>query len=396
MFRANVCETACILRQTLETGKPVINQPVAILHTNGKEIPISVSTGILKDEAGEVIGGVETFRDLSLVEELRRELHRQYRLGDIISKSPRMQRIFALLPELARSDSTVLILGESGTGKELVARALHHLSRRASGPFVALNCGALPDTLLESELFGHAAGAFTDAKRDRKGRFALAEGGTLLLDEIGDISPALQVRLLRVLEEHAYTPLGTSKTIKADVRVVAATNKDLAQMLEAGTFRSDLYYRINVVQLTLPRLADRTEDIPLLCEHFIARFNRLQSKKILGLSYEALAIFMRHDWPGNIRELENAIEHAFILCPQGLIQPEHLPEHLWREAGSGSAATSSLSLKEQEKRFLVEALERHGWRRMATARELGIDKNTLRRKIKRYGLAPPVTGTKTR
>ena len=396
VFRANVCETACVLRQTLETGQPVINQPVAILHTNGKEIPISVSTGILKDAAGKVIGGVETFRDQSLVEELRREIHRQYRLGDIISKSPRMQRIFSLLPELARSDSTVLILGESGTGKELVARALHHLSRRAQGPFVALNCGALPDTLLESELFGHAAGAFTDARRSRQGRFALAEGGTLLLDEIGDISPALQVRLLRVLEEHAYTPLGTSKSIKTDVRVVAATNKDLPQLIEAGTFRSDLYYRINVVQLTLPRLADRTEDIPLLCEHFIDRFNRLQNKRILGLSYEALAIFMRHDWPGNIRELENAIEHAFILCPQGLIQPEHLPEHLWREAGPGPVATSSLSLKEQEKRLLQEALERHGWRRMATARELGIDKNTLRRKIKRYGLAPPVTGAKTR
>jgi sigma-54 dependent transcriptional regulator, acetoin dehydrogenase operon transcriptional activator AcoR len=394
VFRANVCETACLLRQTLETGKPVINQPVAILHTKGKEIPISVSTGILKDEAGDVIGGVETFRDLSLVEELRRELHRQYRLGDIISKSPRMQRIFALLPELARSDSTVLILGESGTGKELVARALHHLSRRAPGPFVALNCGALPDTLLESELFGHAAGAFTDAKRDRKGLFALAGGGTLLLDEIGDISPALQVRLLRVLEEHAYTPLGTSKPIKTDVRVVAATNKDLVQLMEGGSFRSDLYYRINVVQLTLPRLADRTEDIPLLCDHFIARFNRLQNKSILGLSYETLAIFMHHDWPGNIRELENAIEHAFILCPQGLINPEHLPEHLWREAGP--AASASLSLKEQEKRLLVEALDRHNWRRMATARELGIDKNTLRRKIKRYGLSPPITDTKMR
>ncbi|MEJ2673308.1 MAG: sigma 54-interacting transcriptional regulator [Deltaproteobacteria bacterium] len=388
VFRANVCETDCVLRHTLETGKPVINQPIAVMRANGKEIPISVSTALLKDEEGEVIGGVETFRDLSLVEELRREIHRQYRLGDIISKSPRMQKIFALLPELARSDSTVLIQGESGTGKELVARALHNLSPRSPHPFVALNCGALPDTLLESELFGHAAGAFTDAKRDRKGRFALAEGGTLFLDEIGDISPALQVRLLRVLEDHAYTPLGTSKSIKADVRIVAATNKDLAQLMDEGTFRSDLYYRINVVCITLPCLAERKEDIPLLTEHFIERFNRLQDKKILGLSPEALTLFMRHDWPGNIRELENAIEHAFILCPQGLIRAEHLPEHLWRESGAKVAPTG-LSLKEQEKHFLREALERHGWRRMATARELGIDKNTLRRKIKRHGLTPP-------
>jgi PAS domain S-box-containing protein len=391
VFRANVCETACVLRHTLETGKPVISQPIAILRNDGKEIPISVSTTLLKDEAGAVIGGVETFRDLSLVEELRREIHRQYRLGDIIAKSPRMQKIFVLLPELARSDSTVLIQGESGTGKELVARALHYLSPRARKPFVALNCGALPDTLLESELFGHAAGAFTDAKRDRQGRFALAEGGTLFLDEIGDISPALQVRLLRVLEEHAYTPLGTSRSVKSDVRIVAATNKDLARLMEAGSFRNDLYYRINVVQITLPRLAERKEDIPLLVEHFVARFNRLQNKKILGLSHDTLTIFMRHDWPGNIRELENAIEHAFILCPQGLIQPEHLPENLWREGGASPAPSTSLSLKEQEKRLLQEALERHGWRRMATARELGIDKNTLRRKIKRYALSPPAT-----
>jgi transcriptional regulator with PAS, ATPase and Fis domain len=376
-----------VLRHTLETGKPVVHQAIAILRADGKEIPISVSTALLRDEQGEVIGGVETFRDLSLVEELRREIQRQYRLGDIISKSPLMQKLFTLLPEIARSDSTVLIEGESGTGKELVARALHNLSRRAKGPFVAVNCGALPDTLLESELFGHTAGAFTDARRDRLGRFALAERGTLFLDEIGDISPALQVRLLRVLEERAYTPLGSSKSVKADVRIVAASNRDLGKLVEEGAFRTDLYYRINVVKLTLPRLAERKEDIPLLAEHFVARFNRLKEKKILGLSHEALAIFMHHGWPGNVRELENAIEHAFILCPSGLIQPQHLPEHLRPELQPGPPLTG-LTLEEIEKRALWEALERNRWRRMATARELGIDKNTLRRKIKRYGLAP--------
>ncbi len=388
VFRANVCETACVLRQTLETGKPVVCQPIAILRADGKEIPITVSTALLKDEEGRIIGGVETFRDLSLVEDLRREIHRQYRLDDIISKSPLMQKIFAILPDIARSDSTVLIQGESGTGKELIARALHHLSSRARGPFVAVNCGALPDTLLESELFGHKAGAFTDAKRDRPGRFALAAGGTLFLDEIGDISPALQVRLLRVLEERAYTPLGASKSIKADVRIVAASNKNLIHLVEQGLFRQDLYYRINVVKITLPRLAERKEDIPLLAEHFIERFNTVQNKNILGLSYEVLAIFMGQDWPGNIRELENAIEHAFILCPQGFIQVRHLPEHL-RPDSPSSPPPDGLTLKEQEKRVLREALERHGWRRLATARELGIDKNTLRRKIKRLGLMPP-------
>ncbi|MDD2901177.1 MAG: sigma 54-interacting transcriptional regulator [Syntrophales bacterium] len=388
VFRANICESACVLRHTLETGKPVVNQPVAILRADGKEIPISISTALLKDERGEVVGGVETFRDLSLVEELRRKIHRQYRLEDILSKSPQMQKIFTLLPEIARSDSTVLIQGESGTGKELVARALHNLSRRAKAPFVAVNCGALPDTLLESELFGHTAGAFTDARRDRLGRFALAEKGTLFLDEIGDISPALQVRLLRVLEERTYMPLGSSKSVKADVRIVTATNKDLAQLVEEGAFRTDLYYRINVVKLTLPRLAERKEDIPLLAQHFIERFNKLKEKKLLGLSHAVLAIFMHHDWPGNIRELENAIEHAFILCSSGLIQPQHLPEHLQPEYQSGLLLTG-LTLDEVEKRALWEALERHQWRRLATARELGIDKGTLRRKINRYGLTPP-------
>ncbi|MEW6385996.1 MAG: sigma 54-interacting transcriptional regulator [Thermodesulfobacteriota bacterium] len=388
VFRANVCESACVLKHTLETGKPVVNRAIAILRADGKEIPISVSTALLKNENGAVIGGVETFRDLSLVEELRREIQRQYRLGDIISKSPLMQKIFGLLPEIARSDSTVLIEGESGTGKELVARALHHLSRRAKGPFVAVNCGALPDTLLESELFGHTAGAFTDARRDRLGRFALAEKGTLFLDEIGDISPALQVRLLRVLEEKAYMPLGSSKSLKADVRIVTATHRDLGKLVEEGAFRRDLYYRINVVKLTLPRLAERKEDIPLLAQHFIERFNRLKEKKLVGLSHAALSIFMRHDWPGNVRELENAIEHAFILCPSGLIQPQHLPEHLRPEYQPGPLLTG-LTLEEMEKRTLWEALERHQWRRMATARELGIDKNTLRRKIKRHGLTPP-------
>jgi transcriptional regulator with PAS, ATPase and Fis domain len=253
---------------------------------------------------------------------------------------------------------------------------------------VAVNCGALPDTLLESELFGHTAGAFTDARKDRLGRFALAEKGTLFLDEIGDISPALQVRLLRVLEERTFMPLGASRSLKADVRIVTATHRDLAQLVEQGSFRLDLYYRINVVKLTLPRLAERLEDIPLLAQHFIERFNCLREKKILGLSHESLSLFMHHDWPGNVRELENAIEHAFILCPAGLIQPQHLPEHLRPEPQPG-LPHSGLTLNEIEHRALWEALERHQWRRMAVARELGIDKNTLRRKILRYGLAPP-------
>ncbi len=385
VFRANVCETACVLRHTMETGKPVVDKPVAILDAANREVPISVSTALLKDDQGRTVGGVETFRDLTVVEKLRREIHKQYRFGDILSKAPAMQRLFAILPEIARSESTVLIQGESGTGKEVLARTIHSMSRRAKGPFIAVNCGALPDTLLESELFGHVAGAFTDAKRSRAGRFARAEGGTLFLDEIGDVSPALQVRLLRVLEEKVYEPLGSSRSVKADVRIIAASNKDLSELVEQGIFRKDLYYRINVVRLWLPPLKERREDIPLLVDHFIERFNRLQNKKILGLSHEALQIFMHHDWPGNIRELENAIEHAFILCREGWIRPEHLPEHLQKEH-PGFQPPQGWTLREIEKRAIWEALERNQWRRMATARELGIDKNTLRRKIRRYGL----------
>ena len=385
IFRANVCRTTCVLRYTMETAKPVVNKPIAILRSDGKEIPISVSTALLRDESGCTIGGVETFRDLSLVETLRREIDRQFRFGDIVSKSSTMQKLLSILPDVAQSESTVLVQGESGTGKELLSRAVHALSPRSKGPFVAINCGALPDTLLESELFGHVAGAFTDAKKNRQGRFAIAEKGTLFLDEIGDVSPALQVRLLRVLEQRSYEPLGSSKSIKADVRIVAATNKDLARLVEEGSFRRDLYYRINVVKMELPRLADRKEDIPLLAEHFIERINKLRNKSILGLSHEALSVFMRHDWPGNIRELENVIEYAFVLCREGLIQLSYLPDYLKVHA-SRLSPVQGLTLEDSERRTILEALERNGWRRIATARELGIDKNTLRRKIRRYDL----------
>lgn len=387
VFRASICESTCALKSTMETKKPVVNKPVAILRADGKETPISVSTALLKDSSGRIIGGVETFRDLSLVETLRKEIDRQYRFQDIISKSPAMRRLFSILPEVAQSESTVLIQGQSGTGKELLSRAIHSLSPKAKGPFVAVNCGALPDTLLESELFGHVAGAFTDAKRNRTGRFAMAEGGTLFLDEIGDISPALQVRFLRVLEERSYEPLGSSKTVRTNARIVAASNQDLSRMVEEGHFRKDLYYRINVVKLELPLLAQRKEDIPLLSEHFIQRLNKLRNKNVAGLSPDTLAVFMRHDWPGNIRELENVIEYAFILCRDGLIQPKCLPEYLHATACRAVDLAGS-TLLDAERHTIIQALERNDWRRMATARELGIDKNTLRRKMKRLNITP--------
>lgn len=381
VFRANICESECAIRQTLETGSPVINKGVYIVNALGKRVPISICTGVLKDGGKEVIGGVETFRDLSLVEELQKELHGRYTFADIISKNHQMQQIFKILPDVAESDSTVLIEGPTGSGKEMVARAIHNLSSRNEKPLVAVNCAALPDTLLESELFGYEAGAFTDARKSKPGRFARAEGGTILLDEIGDISPALQVKLLRVLQEKEYEPLGATRPVKSDARIVAATNKNLLELVGKGQFRQDLYYRINIMKLALPPLKDRKEDIPLLVQHFVNRFNTLKARDISGLSEEALAVLMHYDFPGNIRELENIIEHAFILCKNGLIQPGHLPGHLQLAAGALSTGGSKLS--EIEARVIYETLSRNGGKRLATARELGINKTTLWRKMKR-------------
>ncbi len=385
VFRSSICESTCALRQTLQTGKPIINRAIYVVNAEGERIPISISTAILKDNTGNIVGGVETFRDLSMVEELKKELHKHYSFGDIIGCSSRMQRLFELLPLVAESDSTVLVQGGSGTGKELVARAIHECSKRKQAPFVAVNCGALPDTLLESELFGYKAGAFTDARRDKPGRFALAEGGTIFLDEIGDISPAMQTRLLRVLQERQFEPLGSVKPIITDVRIIAATNKDLDKMIKQGSFREDLYYRINVMTLHIPALRERKEDIPLLIDHFISKFNRLQSKDISGVSEEAMGLLMRHDYPGNIRELENIIEHAFILCSSGLIHPHHLPSSLLKgETTPTSQLKQGLSLQAMEILLIQEALRRHNGNRKQAAKELGIDPSTLFRKIKAY------------
>jgi PAS domain S-box-containing protein len=391
VLRASICETDCALAHTMKYGEPVLCKPVYIVDTEGERIPISISTAVLKDGEGNIIGGVETFRDLSVVEELRKELERTYSLGDILSKNHKMHELFAILPNIAQSTSTVLIEGESGTGKELFARAIHSLGNRAGKPFVAVNAAALPDTLLESELFGHKAGAFTDARKDKPGRFALAEGGTIFLDEIGDMSPALQVRLLRVLQDKTYEPLGGIEPVKADVRVVTATNKNLGELVKRNKFRQDLYYRVRVVKVSLPPLRERKEDIPLLTDHFIGRLNKIQGKNISGIAPEALALLMRHDFPGNVRELENAIEHAFVTCSAGMIEPKHLPDHLAPETvvARGEPRAAPGSLTEVEARFIVAELERNNWNRRATARQLGIDKSTLYRKIRAFGIKLP-------
>ena len=295
-----------------------------------------------------------------------------------------------ILKKLYNIPSTLLLLGETGTGKELMARAIHNLSPRKKKPFIAINCGALPDTLLESELFGYKAGAFTNAIKDKPGQFAAAKGGTILLDEIGDTSPAFQVRLLRVLEEHEFQPLGAVKKEKADIRIIAATNKNLSEMVEKEEFRQDLYYRINVVRLKLPPLRNRMEDIPLLIKRFIEKMNLARGKNINGIDKEALEILMSQSYPGNIRELENIIEHAFILCSNGNIKKQYLPSSIFHNENS-QANNSKLndSLKTAEAEVIINALKRNNYNRMAAARDLDMHKSTLFRKIKKLGIPLP-------
>jgi len=392
VFRASICESACALRQTLTTGKPVVNATAHIISQTGQRIPIRISTALLKGEDATVIGGVETFQDLSQIEQLQKELEARYTFEDIVGRSPAMTSLFQILPQIAESDSTVLIEGASGTGKELFARAIHNLSRRRKKRFVAINCAALPDTLLESELFGHKAGAFTDARKDKPGRFALADGGTIFLDEIGDVSPAMQVRLLRVLQERCIEPLGSLESVKVNVRVVAATNKELARLVRAGKFREDLFYRIRVVYLKLPTLRQRREDIPLLIDRLVAKFNRLQGKDIAGVSNQVLARLMEHDYPGNVRELENIIEQAFVLCRGGLIELHHLPPELRPAPADATREYHSPATLESMERILIsEALRRHHGNRRRAARELGIHSTTLFRKLKSLNIEVPPT-----
>lgn len=388
VLKADICEKKCCLRMTMKTGKPLINKTVYIIDAGGRRVPISISTGLLRNQKGTLLGAVETFRDISIEEELRKTILAKYSFADIISKNHRMLKLFDLLPDIAASATTMLIEGESGTGKELVARAIHNLSPRKKQPFIAVNCSALPDTLLESELFGYKAGAFTDAKKDKPGRFKLAENGTLFLDEIGDITPAMQVRLLRVLQENTYEPLGSTQSVEHNVRIITATNKNLEELIRQGRFREDLFYRIHVFKITLPPLRERMEDIPLLIEHFIARFNTLQKKDINGVSDEAMSVLMAYNYPGNIRELANIIERAFILCKTGLIEKKHLSESLFVGIADNTGSDFP-SLHDVQSAYLITALKQNNWNRQKTARQLHMHKSTLYRKIKALGISLP-------
>ncbi len=318
---------------------------------------------------------------------LKKELEKKYGIDEIIGKSKKMEEVFELIRTVAQSEAVVMIRGESGTGKELIARAIHANSKRKYGPLIALSCGALPDTLLESELFGYEKGAFTGAQFSRKGRIEMADGGTLFLDEIGDISPKTQVDLLRVLQEKTVYHLGSSKPTKVDVRIISATNRDLEKAIKDGTFREDLYYRLNVVTINVPPLRERKEDISLLANHFFKKFVVVNSKKINGISSEVMDILTEYHWPGNVRELENVIEHAVVVCKNNEITPGDLPNTvkesvLEKTAGHGPYSPKTLDVL--EKQHIMEILDRNKGNISKSAKDLGIDRVTLYNKIKKY------------
>lgn len=417
VFRASICQNGCALRETLSTGRPLRDVRIDVLNSSMMPVPLLVSTAALR-RGDRLEGGVEIFRDVSDLESLRKELKGKTSFEDIVGASPVMQQLFQLLPDVAASDAPVLIEGPSGTGKELVASAIHSLSARRNKPFVRVNCGALPDNLLESELFGYVRGAFTDARTDKPGHFALADGGTILLDEIGDVTPAFQVKLLRVLQEGEIQPLGGRKPVKVDVRVLAATNRNLGRMVEDGKFRQDLYYRIRVVPVVLRPLKDRMEDVPLLVDHFIGRLALKTGKNIRAIAPKALAVLCEYDYPGNVRELQNILERVFVLCHGSRIELKDLPEEILGHRTQATKAVAGIALprKPSEHRLLrasttssaprssddpvvqrlVEALTANAWDRTKTAQSLGIGRNTLWRRMKEHGLAPTRSPTARR
>jgi PAS domain S-box-containing protein len=379
IFRTDICNKRCALKDTLKTEEPIENIRVTIISRNGCEIPISVTTTLLRDKNNSVIGAVELFKDISELEHLRERINKKRTLDEIVSVNPTMQRIISLLPSIAESDCNVLIQGPSGSGKELFAQVIHNLSTRKYGPYIKINCAALPAQLLESELFGYEKGAFTDAKNDKPGQFCLANGGTLLLDEISEMDISLQVKLLRVLNNGEYRPLGSSKTFYSDARIIAATNSDLKREIERNRFREDLYYRINVMNINVPPLKDRPEDIPLLVNHFLRLFKKKSKNTVEGISPEALRILRRYSFPGNVRELENAIQHTFVMCRNGVILPEHLPESILDEYYISEGGSENFK---SEKEIIIESLKRNNGNRQRVADELGIHRSTLWRKIK--------------
>ena len=384
-----MCNGRCVevLWEAIKSGEPVEIDRIECQPVNRARRVISVRTYPLLGPMGMLLGVVMVLRDDTHVADIEMELkdHRQF--YRIVGRSEPMQKVYSLIKALARVQTTVLITGESGTGKELVAEALHRAGERSHKPLVKVNCSALPENLLESEMFGHVKGAFTGAIRDNVGRFHRADGGTIFFDEIGDISPKIQLKLLRVLEESVFERVGSSTPTKVDVRLIAATNRNLKEKVSLGELREDLYYRLKVVEIRLPPLRDRREDIPLLVDHFRNGFNVKFKKTIESISSDVLKAFLKYPWPGNVRELEHTMEHAFVLCSQNIITFDHLPPDFM--SAPGIERLSPDETQDADSHAILQALDKTAWNKAKAARLLGIDRVTLYRKIKRYNLTNP-------
>ncbi len=398
LIQSNICSSQdCVLERALR-GERVSNFEALVRRRDGKQIPVSINTDFLLDQDGKLIGLIEVIRDISLVQELtaktaevselKHRLGEQNHFDNIVGRSSIMENIFSKLPAIAASKSSVLITGESGTGKELIAYALHAHSPRRQAPFVVVNASSFSEGVLESELFGHVKGAFTDAYVDKPGRFEMANGGTIFLDEIGEMSLTAQVKLLGVLERGQFERVGSNETVRVDVRIVAATNRDLDEAVREGRFREDLYYRIRVIPIALPPLRERSEDIPLLVSHYREKFNREMGKHIVGLSPQSLIALEQYPFPGNIRELQNVMEHAFVCCEEETIQFDHLPADLQRHYWEHQEWAASESLEAVERQAICRALDKFGWHYKEASQHLGIGRSTLWRKVKQFGIKP--------
>ncbi len=396
LVQSSICSSQdCVFERALQ-GDRVSQFEAMVRRQDGTLIPVSISTDLLLDQSGNMVGLVEVIRDMSWARQLSEKTAEvselRHCLGGasvgeyIVGRSPQVQELLAKLPTIASSKASVLITGESGTGKELIAQALHAYSPRAQAPFVVVNCSSLAEGVLESELFGHVKGGFTGALFDKPGRFEIADGGTIFLDEIGEVSLATQVKLLGVLERGRFERVGSNETRMVDVRIVAATNHNMERAVQEGRFREDLYYRLRVIPITLPTLRERKEDIPLLIRHFLDRFNQAMGKQIAGLSPNCLKGLTHYRFPGNIRELQNILEHAFVCCQRDIIQMEHLPEDVQREILESMEQGQSETLRHLERQAIVSALENSGGRLQLASKQLGIGRSTLWRKIKQFGL----------
>ena len=389
IFSGEHSPDVCLLKESIASGKSSSSREGCMTDRDGVTIPIRATYIALRNEKNVIVGGLATFHDMTLAHQLNRAISDRYTFHDMIGKAPAIRKIFEMVSVVAPSDATVLVEGATGTGKDLLAKVIHSASRRASQPLVKVNCAAIPENLIESEIFGYVKGAFTGADRDKPGRFSDAQGGTIFLDEIGDLPLALQAKLLRVLEDKEFYPLGSRRTRKVDVRIVSATNRQLKELVARKLFREDLFYRLNVMRIELPPLRERRGDLPLLIRHIARNLCAARTVSPPAISKTAMRILLNYDYPGNIRELENILEHALIICRETTIQPEHLPDYVQLTRQPRSAlpeGIDSVDAHDEEHRHIITALSRAGGHRLRAARELGMDRTTLWRKMKRYGM----------